>query len=218
MPTLLSPMDPNNPREERLRPAVEVLRSGGVVSLPTETFYGLAVDAFDREALGRLNALKGKPAGSPILLLLAEREEAGRVAGRLPEAFEALASMFWPGPLTLVVPAGRDLPPEVSGGRGTVGIRVPGLPLPRRLAAAFGGPITGVSANLTGHPPCRTALEVSRAFPAGIGMILDGGASTGGAPSTVLDLTGPIPAVIREGAIPLSSLRPFLRSLRRNSV
>ncbi len=216
MPTRILTVDPERPREDRLARAASMLSSGQIVSLPTETFYGLAVDAFDVEACGRVNDLKRKPRGSPMLLLLSGPEQLATVAGPLPENFGPIAEMFWPGPLSLVVPAGPSLPPEVTGGLGTVGVRVPGLALPRRLAAALGRPITGVSANLMGRPPCRTAAEVAQVFTEGVAMILDGGPATGGAPSTVLDLTGAVPRIIREGAIPSSALRPFLSRLRTN--
>ncbi|MBZ5640543.1 MAG: threonylcarbamoyl-AMP synthase [Acidobacteriia bacterium] len=216
MPTRILTLNPEEPRADRLLPALEDLRAGRIVSLPTETFYGLSVDPFDTGACARVNDLKKKPRGSPMLLLLSGPEQIERVAGSLPESFGSLTGMFWPGPLSLVVPAGPALPQEVTGGLGTVGVRVPGLALPRLLAAAFGRPITGVSANLMGHPPCRTAAEVAEVFPEGVSTILDGGPSTGGAPSTVLDLTGPFPRVLREGAIPVSALRPFLSDLRRS--
>jgi tRNA threonylcarbamoyl adenosine modification protein (Sua5/YciO/YrdC/YwlC family) len=216
MSTRILTLNPEEPRQDRLDIAADELRSGGIVSLPTETFYGLSVDAFDVEACHRVNDLKRKPRGSPMLLLLSGPEQLASVAGPLPDSFGAITEMFWPGPLSLVVPAGPDLPSEVTGGLGTVGVRVPGLALPRRFAAALGRPVTGVSANLMGRPPCRTASEVAQVFPEGVAMILDGGPSTGGAPSTVVDLTGPHPRVVREGAIPISALRPFLSGLRRS--
>jgi len=206
-------VDPADPEEDRLQEAAELLRSGEVVALPTETFYGLAADPFDPSAVTRLNALKGKPEASPSLLLLAGPEQVDRVVGRLPESFLVLAEKFWPGPLTLVVPASEHLPEEVTGGRGTVGIRVPGLGLPRRLAQLLGRPVTGVSANLHGRSPCLTASEVVRAFQEGVALVLDGGPAAGGAPSTVLDLTGREPRVIRPGAVPVASLRPLLSKL-----
>jgi L-threonylcarbamoyladenylate synthase len=203
-------VDPALPRAERVERAARTIAEGEVVALPTETFYGLAVDPFQPRALHRLNELKGKAPDSPALLLLADVEQARQVAGPLPGPFASLAASFWPGPLTLVVPACDRLPPEVSGGRGTVGVRVPGLALPRRLAAALGRPITGVSANLHGEAPARTAAEVARVFPRGLGLLLDGGPAPGGAASTILDLTGPVPRLVRAGAIPVASLRPFL--------
>ena len=213
MSPLIIAVSPHEPREDRVRRAAETLRGGGVAALPTETFYGLAADAFHREAVGRLNRLKGKAEDEPILLLLADVSQVPLVARDLPGAFSKMAGVFWPGHLTLVVPAAEDLPREVTGGRGTVGIRVPGLALPRRVAEMLGRPVTGVSANLHREPPCRTAQEVVRAFEQGVDLVLDGGPATGGAPSTILDLTGPRPRVLRHGIVPDQALAVFLPDL-----
>jgi tRNA threonylcarbamoyl adenosine modification protein (Sua5/YciO/YrdC/YwlC family) len=202
-------------RGEPLRQGVAVLRRGGVLGLPTETFYGLAVDAFDVHAVSRLDRLKGRPEHSPVLLLVADLDQVRQVARELPRAFGALSQRFWPGPLTLVVPAADRLPEGITGGTGTVGLRVPGHSLPRRLAAALGHPITGVSANRHGEPPCRTAGEVAEVFGEGLDLILDGGPTSGGAPSTVVDLTGPEPRVLRAGAIPSTALDALLPDLGR---
>jgi len=202
-----------HPREERLAEAVATLKSSGVVALPTETFYGLAVDCMNAEALRKLNKLKKKDEDSPILLLAADRAQAVQVAASLPDYFDKLARSFWPGPLTLVIPAAPELPAEISGGRGTVAVRVPGLALPRNLARALGKPISGISANLQGRPACRTAGEVAAVFSEEVAMILDGGTTQGGAPSTILDLTGERPRLLREGVLPSFSLHPFLPEL-----
>jgi L-threonylcarbamoyladenylate synthase len=206
-------VNPTQPRQDRLEQAVRSLCDGGIVALPTETFYGLAADSSDPEALRAVNGIKRKPPGSAILLLVADRAQVDAVAGEVPPVVDRLAQAFWPGPLTLIVPASPDLPVEIGAGSGTVAVRVPGLALPRRLAAALGRPITGISANRHGEPPCRTAIEVSRAFPEGVDLILDGGSTTGGAPSTILDLSGSQPRVARVGVLPVSALRPFVDGL-----
>ena len=187
-----------------------MLGRGSIVALPTETFYGLAAVAFCRDALVRINVLKRKPARSPILVLLADTKQVESVASRLPERFPELAAAFWPGPLTLVVPASRDVPEEVTGGSGTIAVRVAGLALPRRIARELGRPITGPSANRHTEPPCRTAGEVAHAFGEELDAILDGGSTTAGAPSTIVDLCGARPRIVREGLLPASSLAPFL--------
>lgn len=212
------PVNPDAPRPSRLERALAVLGRGGIVALPTETFYGLAVDAFDARALAEVNRLKAKPENSPILLLLADRQQVHRVASEIPPQFDELVKMFWPGALTVVVPASPDVPREVTGGSGTVAVRVPGLVLPRQLAAAFGRPISGVSANLHGEAPCRTAAEVADVFADGVDLVLDGGTTTAATPSTILDLSGPRPSVLREGLLPVASLRPFLPELVVPSV
>jgi len=207
-------INPADPRPDRLEEAAETLRRGELVALPTETFYGVAADAFCVDALRRINTLKQKAADSPILLLLADVEQARLVSDSLDPLFETLAEMFWPGPLTLVVPALPGVPAEVSGARGTVAVRMPGLALPRRLARALGRPITGVSANLHRRPASRTAAEVARELGEGLAMILDGGPTPGGASSTILDLTCAPPKVLRHGLLPANSLRPFLPELQ----
>lgn len=207
-------VNPTHPREDRLSEAVAAIEAGGIVALPTETFYGLASDAFNVQALTRINRLKGKPTDSPNLLLISDPAQVETVADSVPERFHELTEMFWPGPLTLVVTATERVPVEVTGGGGTVAVRVPGLALPRRIARALGRPITGPSANRHGHPPCRTALEVAEAFGERLEMILDGGSTAAGKPSTILDLTGPVPRILREGILPASSLAPFLPELQ----
>ena len=194
--------------------AVSAIQAGGVAALPTETFYALSVDAFNAEAVERMIELKRAPERSPVLLLIADPGQVETVAERVPEKFHELTELFWPGPLTLVVPAAAHVPARVTAGTGTVAVRVPGLTLPRRVARALGRPITGPSANLHGHPPCRTALEVVNVFGEALDLVLDGGATSGGKPSTILDLSGPEPRVLREGILPVSSLEPFLPELK----
>lgn len=206
-------VNPMLPRPDRLAAACESLNDGGIAALPTETFYGLAADCHNTEALRAINRIKGKDGVAPHLLLMAETAQVALVSASLPRHFDELAKLFWPGPLTLVVPAARGLAREVTGGRGTVAVRVPGLALPRRLARELGRPITGVSANLHGEPPARTAAEVARYFPEGVSLILDGGPTQGGAPSTILDLTTERPTVLREGILPRSALATYLPDL-----
>jgi len=207
------PVHPGDPRPARIDAAREVLRAGGVVALPTETFYGLAVDSSQPAAVGKLNRLKVKAPDSPVLLLAADIAQVERVSAAPPPSFSILAAAFWPGPLTLVLPAAPGLPVQITGGKGTVGVRVPGIALPRLLAAAVGHPLTGVSANLHGEPPPRSAAAVAAAFPEGIDLLLDGGPTSGGAPSTVLDLATARPLLLRAGIVPEAALRPFLPDL-----
>lgn len=202
-------MDPAKPRDSTLCEATELLRDDGVIALPTETLYGLAADGLSPTALARVNRLKRKPQDAPVLLLLAGAEQIATLSDRVPELFLQLAERFWPGPLTLVVPAREGLPPQITQ-RGTVAVRVPGLTLPRQIAARLGGPISGVSANRSGAAPCRRALDVAEVFGNEIDLILDGGPTPAGAPSTILDLSGPRPRLVRDGVVPLSALQPFL--------
>jgi L-threonylcarbamoyladenylate synthase len=206
-------IDPVDPRSDRVAGAAAVLARGDIVALPTETFYGLAVDGCSPDALPLVNRLKGKPDEAPVLLLLADLAQAEAFCDTRIPRFHKLAEVFWPGPLTLVVPLSPSAPADPSGGRGTVAVRVPGLALPRRLAAELGRPLSGVSANRTGAPPCRTASEVAEVFGQDLGMILDGGPTPGGASSTLLDLTSNPPRILREGKVPRTALRPFVPEL-----
>ena len=211
-------VDPHNPRQERLEDAAAVLAAGGVVAVPTETFYGLAADVRNPDALRQINALKGKTAESPLLLLLGSVEQAREVTGPLPRAFDTLVQRFWPGPLTLLVPAAADLDRALVGRTGTVAVRVPGLAIARKLAAVLGRPISGPSANRHGEPPARTAAEVAEVFDDRIDLLLDGGPTTGGAPSTLLDLTVDPPLMLREGLVGAAALQPYLPVIERKIV
>jgi L-threonylcarbamoyladenylate synthase len=187
--------------------AVASVRAGDVVALPTETFYGLAVDPRSAAAVERLLALKGHGAGRAVLLLAADVAQVDAVA-RLHEAEGAvsLAARFWPGPLTLVLAARGRLP---AGPGGTLAIRVPGARWGRQLAAACGHPVTGTSANPAGGAPATSAAGVIAHFPRGVDRVVDGGATPGGAPSTLLDLTGNRPRLLRAGRV----ARPDLESV-----
>jgi L-threonylcarbamoyladenylate synthase len=211
-------VDPQNPRQERLEDAAQVLAGGGVVAIPTETFYGLAADVRNPDALRRVNALKGKAPDAALLLLLGSVEQVRAVAGELPPLFDTLAERFWPGPLTLVVPAAAGSRSAPVGRGGTVAVRVPGLALSRRLAAVLGSPICGPSANRHGEPPCRTAAEVAEIFEEELDLLLDGGPTTGGAPSTILDLSGETPRILREGLVGMAALQTYLPAVLGPSV
>lgn len=202
-------VDPHAPAQEALAEAVRVLAGGGIVALPTETFYGLAADAFSPRALERVNRLKGKPADEPLLLLLAGPEQVAQVCAATPPPFAALAARFWPGPLTLVLPGAPTVLDAVTGGRRGVAVRVPGLAVARGVPGALGRPVSGVSANATGRSPCRTAREVAEAFERGIDLLLDGGRAPGRAPSTIVDLCETPPRVLREGLLPVVELAPY---------
>ncbi|MCH7642102.1 MAG: threonylcarbamoyl-AMP synthase [Chloroflexi bacterium] len=197
-----STLDPSGVAE-----AVAVIRGGGVAAFPTDTFYGLGVDPFNEKAVEALFAVKGRSAGSPVPLLIASPEDLKKVALSAPDGAAALAGVFWPGALTLVLEAVAGLPGVVSAGTGTVGVRVPDHPAPRAIARAMKGPITGTSANPSGEPPMKTAGEVRSVFGDTLGFVLDGVCGAHDAPSTVVDFTVEPPMVRRHGAITLEALR-----------
>lgn len=197
--------------------AIQALRNGGVVALPTDTVYGIAVALETPGGIERLFAAKQRPPDKAIALLLADWEQAAAIGDLMPEA-EALARAFWPGGLTLVVPRRADvpLPPALTGGElapgaiPTVGLRVPDHAAPRSLARAL-GPLPTTSANRSGKPELRDADAIEAELGAAIDLILDGGPATGGPASTVVDCTGPEPVIRREGAIPPGDIERALR-------
>ena len=192
-----------------LQRAVAYLQGGGVVAFPTDTFYGLGADVYSEEAVSRVFRIKGKGTDGSLPVLLADTSGLSEVAVSIPTAAWQLAEWFWPGPLTLVLERAEAIPATVSGGRSTVGVRVPDNPLARALVRELGRPITGTSANPTGLSPATSAAEVRSQLGDAVDYVLDGGTCPGGQPSTVLDLTGPRPRILRSGKLPLDALQPF---------
>ena len=197
-----------------LEEAGGLLLSGGVLALPTETYYALAVNPFDEAALARLFALKARPPEKPVLVLIAAPERLSRLAREVPEAASRLMAAFWPGPLTLILPARPDLPRRLTGGTGTIGVRQPRQPLVCRLMATLGLPLTGTSANRSGQEPLTEASEVAREFGAEVDLILDAGPCPGGLPSTIVDVSAAPPFLVRAGAISTNLLRGVIPDLR----
>ena len=194
--------------------ARRVLRSRGILALPTETFYALAVNPFDPAALGRLFALKARPAAKPVLVLIAGPEMLFQVVREVPAAAIPLMAAFWPGPLTLILPARLDLPPLLTGGTGTIGLRQPRQDLVCRLMAALGLPLTGTSANRSGQEPLTTAAAVARELGGEVDLILDAGPCPGGLPSTIVDVTVSPPRLVRAGALTTSAIQALLPEMR----
>lgn len=192
--------------------ATAALRAGELVAMPTDTVYGLGVALGTKGGLGRLFAAKDRPLDRAIVLLLADHRQADDV-GLLDAAAHVLAAAFWPGGLTLVVPQrpDADLPPELTGGLATIGLRLPAHDSPRALAAAL-GPLPVTSANRSGEPPADSAEAVLAQLGdrPGVTLILDGGPATGGVASTVVDCASGRPQVLREGAIPRDVLAAIL--------
>ena len=194
--------------------AREVLARGGVLALPTETFYGLAVNPFQEEALRRLFRLKERPLEKPVLLLVATLEMLSQVAGPVSEVAAALIKRFWPGPLTLILPARPDLPDLLTGGTGTVGVRQPRHSITLRLVDGLGYPVTGTSANRSGQAPLTRALEVAREFGEELDLVLDAGPCPGGEPSTIVDVSRCPAHLVRAGAVSRARLAKLLPELK----
>ena len=188
--------------------AAACIRAGGVVAFPTDTLYGLAADPFNDAAVARVFAIKLRPPDRPIPLI-AGSADAARRAGRFTPLAQRLAARAWPGPLTLIVPAVAAIAAAVHQGTGTVGVRVPGHAVARALAAGAGGLITATSANRSGEPPAVRAADVLALEAGGLDLVLDGGPVRGGAPSTVVDVTGEVPLLVRAGALPWDRVLEF---------
>jgi L-threonylcarbamoyladenylate synthase len=191
--------DPAEPAGTAIAEAVEVLRGGGVVAYPTDTLYGLAVDPANETAVRRLFDLKGRDAAAAIALIAADAAQAEH-AGQFGPVERRLAVAFWPGPLTIVVPAADTLS-RLLAPRGTLGVRVPAHAVARALAQQFGGCITATSANRSGAAAPASAADVARAFSDGVDLLLDGGPARGGAPSTIVEVVDGRLTLHRAGAI-----------------
>ena len=188
--------------EAALLDAVRAIQSGGVIAMPTDTFYGLAVDPFRADAVAKIFAVKGRSAERALPLIAADADQVRDRIGSLPPLAERLASRFWPGPLTMLLVAPATLAAGVSGGTGKVGVRVPDHAVARALCAACGTPLTATSANVSGAPPSADPDEIWRTLGDGIDVLVDAEMTAGGSPSTIVDVTGSAPTLVRAGAIP----------------
>lgn len=187
---------------------------GGVVACPTESFYGLAVDAGNEAAIRRLFSLKKREPGRPVLILIPSAESLSDYVTHIPPVAIPLIRAFWPGGLTLILEASKTISPLLTGGTGTIGIRLSGHPIPTALARAIRGPVTGTSANPSGAPPSCHAEEVMAYFGNRIDLILDGGETAGGIGSTVLNVTVDPPEIVRHGMITHEELEGVIGAVR----
>ena len=204
------PAGGNPPREESIRAAADVLAAGGVVGIPTDTVYGLAVDPTVPGAADRVFAAKRRPREVDLPVLVADLEQALSLVTAVPPVATQLMERYWPGPLTIVLPRRPGLHADLGEDDATIGVRCPDHPVPLALAARA-GPLATTSANLHGEPTSETAAEVGAVFGNDIRLVLDGGPCTG-SPSTVLDCTGVQPRLLREGRIPWPELQELVGS------
>ena len=204
-------VDAINFSERALEEAVRAVVDGGVIALPTDTLYGLGADPFRPDAVARVFAVKGRVAERALPLIAADTDQVADHLGTLPELAGRLASRFWPGPLTLLLAAPAALAPAVSGGTGTVGVRVPSHAVARALCRACDSPLTATSANLSGAGPSADPDEVERTLGDRIDLLVDAGTTPGGPPSTIVDATGASPRLVREGAIAWQDVQACLR-------
>lgn len=184
------------------------VRGGGIVAFPTETSYGLGVDPFNEAALRHLFAIKKRPPIKPILLIIDHPSRLPDIVSAVPDCYLDLMERFWPGPLTLIFPARKGLSRWLTGGTATVGVRVSSAPVATELCRRVDGPITATSANISGRDPAYSAEEVMAQFPDGLDLILDGGSSGAGQPSTVVGQQDGTLRLLRQGCLAFTLLQP----------
>jgi L-threonylcarbamoyladenylate synthase len=204
-------IDQETPEPSLINYAAQQIRSGEVLGMPTDTFYGLAADPFNLRAVDLVYDIKSRSRHKPLSLLIESVEQAEILARPLPDEFYALARKYWPGPLTIIVRAASRLPLKVTANTGNVALRVPAAAIPLAVIRSAGIPLTATSANLSGASECTTAVAVRDQLRNRIAIIIDGGTSPREVPSTIVDLTDSDARwkVMREGAIPSQEISKF---------
>ena len=203
-------VDLEAPQRDALQEAAKWIRMGGLVALPTDTLYGLAVDPFRADAVARLLTVKGRAAARALPLIAADANQIAARLGPLSPAGERLAAKFWPGPLTLLIPAPVTLAYGVAAGTGRVGVRVPAHEIARAICRAADRPITATSANRSGQPATADPDEVERTLGEDVDLLIDTGPTRGGVPSTIVDVTGAAPRLVRAGAVSWDDIQAWL--------
>ncbi len=199
--------------EEDLRIAARILQSGGLVGIPTETVYGLAANGLDEAAVAKIFEAKGRPQDNPLILHISKADELEALCHDIPKSAWLLAEHFWPGPLTMVLPVRPSVPKRTTAQLDTVAVRCPRTEATRRLIALAGVPLAAPSANLSGKPSTTTAQHVLHDMDGRIDAILDGGACEVGVESTIVDLSGEVPRLLRPGGVTPEQLRALLGEL-----
>ncbi|GCE03071.1 L-threonylcarbamoyladenylate synthase [Dictyobacter aurantiacus] len=216
--TRIIQLDPNHLDEPYARQQIEyaarLLREGELVVLPTETVYGLGANAFNAQAAEQIFIAKGRPLSDPLIVHIADEHELENIVSQVPEAARKLAAAFWPGPLTMIMPAGPRVPGLITSGLPNVAVRMPAHPIARALIRAAGVPVAAPSANRFMHVSPTTARHAYTDLKGRVPLILDGGPCTVGVESTILDLCAEIPTILRPGGVGLEALRRVLPQVR----
>ena len=203
-------ISPDSPQRAAIDYAAGFIKRGDVVAIPTDTFYGLSADPFNLAAIERVFQIKGRPENRALPILVDSVEQAVELARDIPDAFLTLAHKFWPGPLTIVVEATHRLPLKVTGNSGRVALRWADSRITTALIGAVGGPVTGTSANLSGHPSCSNASALAEQLGTRIPLILDSGDTNGTSASTIVRIDGEEWSIVREGAVPNAQVEAAL--------
>jgi L-threonylcarbamoyladenylate synthase len=191
----------NYPDPEKIQRAVAVVRRGGVIAFPTRCLYGLGADAFNAAAVNRIFEIKQRPSQKPILILIDRHLQLKRLVSHVSKAASRIMDQFWPGRVTLVFEAAGTVPYYLTAGTGKIGIRLPGHPVAAALVQSFGRPLTGTSANLSGKPGCHSIDDLEPRLSEQLDEVLDAGSLKGGVGSTIVDVTGDAPLILREGEV-----------------
>jgi L-threonylcarbamoyladenylate synthase len=207
-------IDFHNPSDRPLILAAEVMQAGGVVVYPTETLYGIGANAWNPRAVSRVHILKQRKENRPVLVIIRSRDAVLGLTDEISESAVRLMERFWPGPLTLLFRANTNVPSEVTGGTGKIGVRISSSPLCLRLCELCGHPITSTSANRTGQQPLASPLDIEHALGPGVDLYLDGGTLPAQPPSTIVDVSEDHPKVVRLGAISLEGLLQVLPNMK----
>jgi len=203
-----------DPLSDFLAQAVTCLQRGGIVAFPTETYYGLAVDPFNEKALQALFRLKKRDLQKPILILISEMGQLEEIAESIPVLYQPLMNTFWPGPLTLIFPGRKNLSPLLTGGTGTIGVRISSNNIAKKLCQRSGNPITATSANISGMAPAISADEVDTIFGSQVDYIINGGLAPARCCSTIVGMRHGRLQLFREGQV---DFRLILQSLGHNA-
>lgn len=212
--TQLITVDAQEPELDLIAAAATLLRAGELVAFPTETVYGLGANALDGDALAKIFVAKQRPTTDPIIAHIGDIAQLGELAREVPTVAAELAARFWPGPLTLILKRAPAVPGIIAEGRDTIAVRMPGHPVALALLQAAGVPVGAPSANTFTRPSATTAQHVLEDLDGRIAMVLDGGPATIGVESTVLDLSGGEPRVLRPGGVTVEALREMLPSVQ----
>ena len=194
-------IDPVNPQHDLIVEAARVLKRGGIVVFPTSFIYGLGADAFNEDAIDRVFRIKKRPHNKPLSVLVKNREVLYRLAQHIPPYASIIMDRFWPGKITIVFKAKEGLPENLTAGTGTIGVRIPEHAAACALVNALDSPITGTSANFSGHAGCSQISDLDPLIADELDLILDAGPLEGGIGSTVIDVTGDAPKILRQGAV-----------------
>ena len=210
MKTQVLKIDPFNIDKDKTKRIASVLKKNGVIVYPTDTFYGLGGNCFSEDVIRKVYLLKKRDPSKPLSVVVSNIDMLDHIAVDLTDLFEAVSAQFWPGPLTLVLRAAPHLPHELLGGKGDIAVRWPDHVWLQEMIEEAGFPLIATSANLAGEKEIRDPEDAKQVFQGEVDIIIDGGRTPGGLPSTILDLSRENPKILREGAVPISDLKDYL--------